>query len=226
MRPLVLGLLALAAVPPVAAAAPAAESPALVSAAVRAAAALAVPNATVSLGPVAGAGAMPPCAGALSVSFTGMLPYEQAAAHCAAPAWTLYVSVILAQSATIVLTARPLAAGEVLDAADLRMAAEPVAAFAGRDVFYAEAPLIGAAAVMPLPAGMILSPGDVTPPWLIKTGQTVTVLVISGSVSVSVTAVADEPGRLGDTVLLTNPASGKRFSGLVTRDGVVLDLQS
>jgi hypothetical protein len=37
--------------------------------------------------------------------------------------------------------------------------------------------------------------------------------------------VADEPGRVGDTILLTNPGSGKRFTAVVTANGPVVVLQ-
>jgi flagella basal body P-ring formation protein FlgA len=61
---------------------------------------------------------------------------------------------------------------------------------------------------------------------VVKAGQTVSVSVISGGVNVSINAVADETGRIGDTILLTNPSSGRRFSALVTADGPVVQLQS
>jgi flagella basal body P-ring formation protein FlgA len=61
---------------------------------------------------------------------------------------------------------------------------------------------------------------------VVKAGQTVTVDVISGGVTISIDAMADETGRVGDTILLTNPTSGRRFSALVTASGPVVRLQS
>jgi flagella basal body P-ring formation protein FlgA len=203
------------------------ERPDAVAAAVQAAAEAGAPaGAVVSLGPVAGAGVMLACQGALQVVMSGVLPYEQAAARCVAPAWTLYVTVTVAQTAEVVVAARPVVAGQVLVAGDLMLAREPVAQYAGRQVFYDPAALLGANAVMSLATGMVLTSEVVNEPVVVKAGQTVTVRVISGAVTVTVTAVADQTGRIGETILLTNPSSGRRFSALVTVDGPVVRLQS
>jgi flagella basal body P-ring formation protein FlgA len=203
------------------------QDPAAVAAAVRQAAlAIAPPGASISLGEVEGARVMPACAGPLAVTISGVVPYEQAAAHCLAPAWTLYVTVTVAQTQNVVVTARPLSAGQVLGPGDLMIASEPVARYAGRQVFYDPAQLLGGEALMSLPAGTILSADDIGEPVVVKAGQTVTVTVISGAVQVSIDAVADETGRIGDTILLTNPSSGRRFTATVTANGPVVQLQS
>ncbi len=99
------------------------------------------------------------------------------------------------------------------------MRKEPVSLYAGRQVFYDPAQLPGATAVMSLPAGTILTTGNIAEPVIVHAGQMVTVKVSSGDVDVSVNAIADQAGRVGDTILLTNPASGQRFPALVTRSG-------
>jgi flagella basal body P-ring formation protein FlgA len=212
---------------PLAAHAGAMQDQAAVAAAVRQAAlALAPPGATLSLGPVAGAAYMQACAQPLVVTISGVAPYEQAAAHCPAPAWTLYVTVTVAQSEAVVVAARPVAAGQVIGPDDLTLRTEPVQNFAGRPVFYDTSSLLGGTASMSLAAGMVLTQDDVQEPVAVKSGQMVTVRVISGGVEVSIDAVAGETGRLGDTVLFTNPASGRRFPALITPDGPVVRLQS
>jgi flagella basal body P-ring formation protein FlgA len=203
------------------------QNPDALAAAIRqAAAASAPPGATLTLGPLTGASVMPACPGPLSVSLSGIPPYEQAAAHCPALGWTLYVTLTVAQTATIAIAARPLAAGQPLTAADLRLAPEPVASYAGRQVFYDPAALLGASPTLPLPAGAILTADLIEQPLIVKAGQTLTVSVVSGAVQLSLTAIADQSGRIGDMILLTNPASGRRFSALVTASGPVLHLQS
>ncbi len=72
---------------------------------------------------------------------------------------------------------------------------------------------------------MVITQDAVQAPLVIKAGQTVTVQVISGSVLLSVNAVAQQAGRIGDTILLTNPSSGRRFSAQVTAQGPVVQLQ-
>lgn len=203
------------------------QSVAAVSAAVRQAAlALAPPGASLSLGPVTGAQFMPACTGPLSVSMSGIAPYEQAAATCPAPAWTLYVTVTVAQSETVVVAARPVAAGHVLGPDDLTLRREPVQNFAGRQVFSDPAQLLGATAVQSFAAGMVVTQDEVQPPVMVQAGQMVSVRVTSGAVVITIDAVADEQGRIGDTILFTNPASGRRFPAQVTAEGPVVRLRS
>jgi flagella basal body P-ring formation protein FlgA len=221
-----LGLAALMC-PALACAAPAFQDSAPVAVAIRAAAlALAPPGAEISLGSVDGAKSMQACTTPLSVSFSGMAPYEQAAAHCGAPGWTLYVTVTVAQSQAVVVAARPIVAGQVIAQGDLMIAREPVQNYAGRQVFYDTSALVGADALISLQAGTIVSAENIGQPVVVKAGQLVAVEVISGGVEVSVNAMADETGRIGDTILMTNPSSGRRFSALVTASGPVLRLQS
>jgi len=205
----------------------ASQNPSDVAAVIRQAAlAIAPPDAAIALGPVDGANFMPACTVPLTVSISGVAPYEQAAAHCAAPVWTLYVTVTVAQTENVVVAARPVAAGQVLGPGDLMLKPEPVADYAGRQVFYDPAQLLGGQALMTLSAGTILSADNIGEPVVVKAGQTVTVLVTSGAVQVSITAVADQTGRIGDTILLTNPSSGRRFTATVTQSGPVVQLQS
>jgi flagella basal body P-ring formation protein FlgA len=197
-----------------------------VSAAVKQAALMvAPPDANISLGPVTGAAYMQPCTTPLAVSISGVAPYEQAAVHCAAPGWTLYVTVTVAQSEAVVVAAHPVTAGQTLTASDLAVRREPVQAFAGRQIYADPAQLVGANAAMSLASGMVITQDTVQAPLLIKAGQTVAVQVMSGGIVLSVNAVADQAGRIGDTILLTNPSSGRRFSAQVTATGPVLQLQ-
>lgn len=208
-------------------AAPARQDPALVAAAVRAAVATnTMPGANIALGPLTGAQYMAACPGPLAVAVTGVEPYEQAAVHCTAPAWTLYVTVTVAASMPVVVAARPVAAGAALAPDDLAIREEPDALDAGRQTYQDPAQLIGATAVMNLPAGTILGSNDIAAPVAVVAGQTVTVDVRAGVVDVSINAVADQTGRIGDTILLTNPSSGKRFTALVTPAGLLVRLQS
>jgi flagella basal body P-ring formation protein FlgA len=202
------------------------QDPAAVAAAVRGAAAATAPaDATITVGTVQGAAVMPACAAALGVEVSGVEPYEQATVRCPSPDWTLYVAVTVAATQSVEVAARPIAAGARLTPEDVRLQREPVAAYAGRQVFYGPDGLTGASATMNLPAGAILTGADVQAPMLMRAGQTAVVTVYSGGVSVTVNAVADEAGRLGDTILMTNPSSGQRFHALVTAQGPTVRLQ-
>lgn len=215
----------LAAAPGLAGAAPAGEPPAAVAAAITQAMAGQLPaGAGLQVGNVAGAAFMPACAAPLAVTVSGVEPYENAAVRCTSPGWILYVPVTVADSAMVVVAARPVAAGQVFSAGDLTLRREPVQAYAGQPVFYDPAALAGAEAMLNFSAGMVVQQTQVQAPLLVKAGQTVAVEVQSGGVEVSINAVAAQQGRLGDMILLTNPSSGKRFMALVTQDGPVVRL--
>jgi flagella basal body P-ring formation protein FlgA len=214
-------------VPVLLGAAPAMQDPQAVAAAVRAAAtAVLPPAATLTVGPVTGAGYMKACPEALSVGIFGVAPYEQAAVRCASLGWVLYVGVTVAQREAVVVALRPLAAGSVIGAADVGLREMAVADFAGRQVFTDPEELIGSVAIMGLPTGSLLTAQAVQAPVVVQAGQIVTVQVESPGLSLSVVAVADQTGRLGETILMTNPSSGRRFSALVTARGPVVRLQS
>jgi flagella basal body P-ring formation protein FlgA len=202
------------------------ESTDAVAAAVRQAAqALAPSGASVSLGPVTGAQYMQACTTPLAIGMSGNAPYEQAAVRCAAPSWTLYVTVTVAQSEAVVVAARPLTAGQTLTQDDLKLATLPVQQFAGRQIYFDPAQLFGAQADMSLAAGQPLTSDAVQAPVMVKAGQTVAVNVVSGGVQLSLDATAEQTGRIGDTILLTNPSTGRRFTAQVTAAGVELVLQ-
>ena len=179
---------------------------------------------TVSLGPVTGAHYMQACTGNLSVSITGIEPYEQAAVRCPSPNWTLYVTVTVAATEEVEVAARPIAAGQALSAGDVTLRREPVALFAGREVYHDAASLLGTTALMSLNPGTILTNSSVEEPVVVQAGQTVTVHVRSNGLDVTVNAVAQQTGRIGQTILMVNPSSGQHFSALVTATGPVVDL--
>jgi flagella basal body P-ring formation protein FlgA len=203
-----------------------AEPPAAVTAAVNAALRPSLPiGAAVTLGNVNGALVMPACPAALLVLVTGVRPYENAAVSCPAPGWTLYVPVTVMVTEAVVVLARPVAAGQVFTRADLAIRPEPEAAYTGQPVFYDPAAVAGSLAMLSLPAGAIVTGNDLQAPILVKAGQIVSVDVRSGGVDVSINAVAAQVGRLGDTIMLTNPSSGRRFTALLTAAGPVVQLQ-
>ena len=203
------------------------QDPAPVAAAVRQAVAATAPTgATIGLGPVLGARYMRACTGGLAVTVTGTLPYLQAAAHCSLPVWTLYVSVTVDAHMAVVVAARPITAGQTLESDDLALRDEPISLYAGRRVFYHPEDAVGAMAVMSLPLDAILTGSSVEEPVVVQAGQSITVDAESGGVDISITGTAEEPGRVGDTIIVTNPSSGRRFPAVVTRSGALVQLGS
>jgi flagella basal body P-ring formation protein FlgA len=202
------------------------QDPAPVDAAIRqAAASLAPANATITLGPVMGVRYMHACTTAIAVTITGTEPYEQAAAHCSSPAWTLYVTVTIDAHMAVVVAARPITAGQTLESDDLSLREEPISLYAGRTVFYHPEDAVGGMAVMSLPLGTILTGSTVQQPVVVQAGQSITVSAQSGGVDIAITGTAQQSGRVGDTIIVTNPSSGKRFPAVVTRSGVLVQLE-
>jgi flagella basal body P-ring formation protein FlgA len=158
------------------------------------------------------------------VTITGTLPYLQGAAHCRAPAWVLYVTVTIDAHMAVVVAARPIAAGQTLQSDDLTLRDEPISLYAGRSVFYHPEDAVGAMAVMSLPLGSLLSDSNVQQPVVVQSGQSLTVDAQSGGVDISITGTAEQSGRIGDTIIVTNPSSGKRFPAVVTRSGALVQL--
>jgi len=201
------------------------EDPNAVAAAVKKSAAATISaDAAITLGPVLGAQYMQSCAAPLAVTITGNPPYEQASAHCPAPDWTLYVSIMVAEMELVAVAARPIAAGAPINPGDIKLTKEPVSLFAGRQVYYNTADLIGAIPVMGLSQNTIITAAGISQPVLVQAGQSAAVTVHSAGLSLTITAIADETGHAGDTILMTNPSTGQRFHALVGRAGLVIDL--
>ncbi|MDE8345197.1 MAG: flagellar basal body P-ring formation chaperone FlgA [Acidocella sp.] len=201
------------------------EAQAAVVAAIRMAVRAAIPaDATITVAPVPGAAYMPLCPVALAVSISGVAPFEQATVRCPALGWTVYGAVTVSLSQMAVVAAHPLTAGQKLAAPDVTLARIPVASIAGRQIFTDPAALLGATPLLGLATGDLITSAQIEEPVIVRAGQSAIVQVVSGSVSLAITATADATGRLGDQVLFTNPASGRRFSALITASGPVVDL--
>jgi len=201
------------------------EDPARVAAAVRQAVAATAPaNATITLGPVAGARHMPACPAPLTVTVTGQEPYLQAAAACPAPVWRLYVSVTVDAKMAVVVAARPIPAGQSITEADLALQDKPLSLYAGRRVFYHPSDVAGTTALLTLSPGTIITGTAIQRPFLVQAGQVIMVDVLDGSIDVTLDARADQAGRLGDRISVTNLSSGKHFQAVVTPSGAVVQL--
>jgi len=81
--------------------------------------------------------------------------------------------------------------------------------------------IIGARARRDLAPGSTVSRADVIPEPIIKSGDSVRVIVRIGGVEVSGTAIALQSGAKNEVIRLTNPASRKTLMGRVVRRGEV-----
>lgn len=220
-------LLLIAGASPQAAPAAGREAPATITTAVQQAVAATAPaNAAITLGSVAGAQYMPACRGPLSVTVSGLEPYLQAAVQCPQPRWTLYVSVTVDSRMAIVVAARTIPGGRVITSDDLMLQEEPLSLYAGRQIYYHPEDVAGATAILSLPRGAILTNTVIQQPIVVQAGQTISVDVHAGAVDVTLDATAEQAGRIGDSITVFNPTTGKRFQATITPNGAVVQLSS
>ncbi|GAB0114417.1 flagellar basal body P-ring biosynthesis protein FlgA [Acidisoma sp. C75] len=187
--------------------------------------AIAPPHAVITLGPVTGAQYMKPCQRPLAVTISGTQPYLQAAVLCTEPRWTLYVSAEVEAKIAVVVAAQTIPAGQPIRAEDVKLTEEPMSSFAGRQVFYHTDDVLGDVADLTLPAGTLIVGTSVQRPILVRPGQIIMVDVRNAGIDVTLDARADETGRLGDMIAVTNLSSGKTFQATVTPSGALVDLQ-
>lgn len=219
---LITGLMAIHATGPALAAK---QDPAAVADAVRQAVAATVPaTAEITLGRVTGAQHMEACTQPLQITVTGQQPYLQAAAACPAPVWRLYVSVTVDAKMAVVVAARPIPAGQSIQDADLTLQDRPISLYAGRKVFYHPGDVTGSIATLTLSPGTIITGSAVQRPFIVQAGQIIMVDVLNGAVDLTLDARADQAGRLGDRIMVTNLSSGKHFQAELTASGAVVQL--
>lgn len=120
----------------------------------------------------------------------------------------------------VAVLTRSLARGESLAATDLAIEKRPREAL-GADAFGEVAGASGQVAQRALSAGAVLRNGDVAPPELVLRGESVTIVFETSGVSLSLTGIANESGRLGSSISVLNPTSKKVLQALVIGPGRV-----
>lgn len=201
------------------------QDPASVAQAVhRAVAATAPANADITLGPVSAAQHMTACTAPLSVTITGQEPYLQTAVACPAPVWRVYVSVTVDPKLAVLVAARPIPAGQTIQPDDVMLQDKPFSLYAGRRVFYQPNDVAGSTSIMTLSPGTIITATAIQRPFLVQSGQIIMIDVLNGGIDLTLDARADQAGRLGDRIMVTNLSSGKHFQAEVTSGGAVVQL--
>ncbi len=183
------------------------------------------PNAKATIGSTRSAIMMKACSQPLSVTLSGVMPYEEASVKCSEPSpWTLYINVNLEVDTGIVVVKTPIEQGQTISASDLTVQMQPISNYAGRQIFTDPTQLDGDIASVGMNAGQIVASYDVRKPIIVQAGQLTPVNVIGDGMDISVEATADQDGHLGDTILMTNTSSNRRFTAQVTENGPVVYL--
>ena len=133
---------------------------------------------------------------------------------------SLRVSGQVVETREVAVLARSLNRGETLSAADIAMERRPREA-ASADAPSTPAGAVGQVAQRSLSAGAVLRAGDVAPPDLVQRGEAVTIVFETPGVSLSLTGLASESGRLGASISVVNPVSKKVLQATVTGPGRV-----
>jgi flagella basal body P-ring formation protein FlgA len=127
---------------------------------------------------------------------------------------------ITAPVARVVAT-RPVKAGQILDAADLR--SETQETFPSTDHFVTSVEeAAGRVARRTIPSGAFLRPAWLDAPKDVRPGDTVQVEVFQGAARLRLEGVAQGAGVAGDTIPVENPVSKRRFPARVEGKGKVL----
>jgi flagella basal body P-ring formation protein FlgA len=133
---------------------------------------------------------------------------------------SLRVSGQVVEIREVAILGRSLNRGETINAADLTLERRPREATPS-DAQGAIGDLAGQVAQRGLSAGAILRSGDLAPPDLVARGEAVTILFDSPGLNLSLRGQANESGRLGAMITVTNPVSKKILSATVTGPGRV-----
>lgn len=136
------------------------------------------------------------------------------AVDCPRPVWRQYVPVRIRAEQTVVVLARPVARGQVLEAADLRTVRRDLEGLAG-GAFSSIGEALGRIAQRPLGAGEVLSPAAARPAPLVRRGQQVVLLARGGDVQVRVGAVALSDGGATERIRVRNATSGRQVDAVV-----------
>lgn len=133
---------------------------------------------------------------------------------------SLRVSGQVVEIREVVVIGRALNRGEAIAAADITIERRPKEA-APADAQVGQASLAGQVAQRSLSAGAVLRAGDLAPPDLVSRGEAVTIVFDSPGLNLSLRGQANENGRLGAMITVTNPVSKKILSATVIGAGRV-----
>ena len=120
----------------------------------------------------------------------------------------------------VAILGRALNRGEAVTAGDITVERRPREATPA-DAQGALGNLAGQVAQRGLGAGAILRSGDLAPPDVVTRGEAVTIVFDAPGLNLSLRGVANESGRLGAAITVTNPVSKKILSAAVIGPGRV-----
>lgn len=133
---------------------------------------------------------------------------------------SLRVSGQVVEIREVAVLGRALNRGEAIAAADITLERRPKEA-APADAQIGQTALAGQVAQRSLSVGAILRAGDLAPPDLVARGEAVTIVFDTPGLNLSLRGQANEAGRLGAMITVTNPVSKKVLPATVIGAGRV-----
>lgn len=134
--------------------------------------------------------------------------------------WRIYVPVRVAVTRMLVVTATPLPRGKVLAPGDVILAQREISVAPGGYFTTLEA-ATGRVLRRPVAAGVVLAPGLLDAPLLVRRGQAVTLEARRGGIAVQMAGVSRGDGSQGERVEVENVSSGKVVQGIVRNEKTV-----
>ena len=145
--------------------------------------------------------------------------------HCASPAWRQYVMVRVVAEEKVVIAARALARLQVVMPEDVTVLPRELASLPA-GYFRRSDEVVGHIVQRNIGAGEVLSPGTVHAPVLVRRGQSVTLLVSGGGLSVRTTGFVLADAGLAERVQVRNAATSRLVEGVVrSADTVEVSLE-
>lgn len=174
-------------------------------------------NVSLQIGSTKAMASVKPCRHHPDVRIYGRGQHRDARVNCPGRGWQFYIPVTLQQKQTVVVAAHDLQQGKALKRSDLKVIRE--AGPEGSDLAHDLKSVIGQTLKAPISRGTPVSLNSLQGATRVHSGQDLTVRVESGDVVIKTTAVALQSGRTGQTILVKNPGSGKRYRVTVNSEG-------
>ena len=142
-------------------------------------------------------------------------------ARCAAPKpWTVYVPVRVKLHGQVLVAARPVAKGVVLQDADIRLETRDLAS-PHTAILVDRGQALGRLTRFPLGLGDIIRPSGLQIPRLVRRGEKVTILASEGGLEVRANGEALMDGAEGDRIRVRNSLTNIVIQATITTAGVV-----
>lgn len=164
-----------------------------------------------------GATTMPSCKQPPKIEIGHGGTYRTATISCTRPAWRAYAELRISTPVTVAVARHALSPGARITAGDFVLRHLASTSIAGTPA--APGNIAGSQAAVPLAAGTPITVNDLTRPVAVRSGQTVTVHLQSGGVSVSFPAVVLENAAFGQKVMVENAQTHKRLTATLLAPG-------